>query len=131
MPIKNWGMFIESGEFKWLVENGDAGTDRQSIDAWHNLQDQYLYRFGLGPEYEKVIKLKHEIFMIYAEYLATGNKDLEMEGDIALSEYRNMSQEMVEYDFYKEKAKVDKGMGFSVNIETTPVAQYFSYLNNL
>ena len=127
MPAWNWLKFIDNGMVKWLVQSGSSYIDNEAMEAWHKLEDQYLQMFGHGTEYEKVLELKYDIWMLYSEYLETGNQDIEMQADMLLVEYRELTKEFVKFNFYKEKARIDSVLSLTIKLKEVSVVEYMSY----
>jgi len=74
MPAWNWLKFIETNMVKWLVKEGESYTENDVMEAWHVLENQCLDRFGHSKEYKRILEMKHDIWMLYSEYLETGNQ---------------------------------------------------------
>lgn len=127
MPAWNWLQFIEKGMVKWLAIEGEAYTENEAMEAWHKLEDQYLERFGHGEEYKKILEMKYDIYMMYAEYLEFHDQDLEMEADMLLAEYRELTKDTVKFDFYKQKAEIERALGGTrMNLKEMSVVEYMT-----
>jgi hypothetical protein len=131
ISIYNWQKVVDTGDLKWIVIEDGETTEKEAVNAWHTLQDQWIVQFGNSKSWKDIITLKHEIWMLYAEYLETGNQDIEMEADLLMADYLEMKTKEIKADFYKEKAKLDIEIGFRVDPKSTSVVEYFSYLNDV
>ena len=74
MPLFNWEQCINGNiNYCRIDPKSKFGNEKQDLKAWENLYDQYLKKFGLSSDHQRIIDLKNELALAQCDYCIDGN----------------------------------------------------------
>ena len=126
-PVGRFQKVIETGNTEHLLKKGKHNA-KVGNKAWSQLFDGYIKVFGLPRGYKQNLEKRVDALQKYAEWLETGKrihvtmaKVMEREADMELGGGGE--------DFKKTCARISKFMGIQIDINTTTVYQFYSYID--
>jgi len=97
--------------------------------VWESLYDQYIKRFGFSAELLAIVRKQKEIAKLRLKMGLNGDRSQQTFIEIANAELQRMlDASKSEGDFFSSKPWIEKGMGFQIDLMTTPTAAYYGYI---
>jgi hypothetical protein len=129
MPLKNWRKCNEDGEYIYTRCDIDKGTEEEDANAWRNIYDSFLLKFGIAKDYKRVLELKAEIALLQCDYV-------ENDDTYALNMIRRLERELEE--LIDRPADIDtdgiiihleKWRGFAIDEDKITVRKFYKLLH--
>lgn len=139
MLIFNWWKIHETKDVSYLFKKEvDAKKYKKNITIednkflsirWQRLYNQYIQRYGFSEDFLEIIEKERQIALMKIEMFE--NEEYTMETAIEIEEYnlnkKKESKSKVKSDFYKNKAVIEKNIGFRIDVKTCSVVEFISY----
>ena len=120
LPIYNYNKILESGNFELY------GV--KTIEDWENIEREFFNDIGYSEKYFEILRIKTSIVLKKAKYYQTGNVGLKAMIEVEKAKLKQTIGEVTGNDFDFMTAQLSKYMGFKVDVKTTTVREYYSYL---
>lgn len=130
-PVFYWMKIHDSGDLSWLLEKRKkAGKTLAEYlnKVWDKLYDEFLTEFGISESYESLLRKKIEIAQLQCEMAMTGDRSLLNFIGLAKRELADLEQPMGKSGSMQAKMAIEKHYGFQVNMKTTSIREFYSYL---
>lgn len=130
MPIWNWEQISKTGKLKFVFISCEGDVNDNIVEAWDNLQDQYIKKIGLDPDFEDILRIKNNISNLRYDLILTGNRfnntliAIEMAELTALQSMKGMA-------FEDLLIHVSKHMGFRPDLKSTSVSEWNFIIKNM
>jgi len=134
LPIKVWFDIHKTGDFTKLLKNNVKTTNKLLLNlqnAWDNMYDQFMERFGLSDEYMSLLRQKMTIARYQAQYMITGQKHFKTLVTIEKENQRMNQVEDRPIELDKTLAKMSKYYGFKLSSRDLTVSEYYSYIDSI
>jgi len=131
LPIFNWWK-INQGDYTYVFKEKREIKEKELetiLSLYRDLLAQYVKEIGVSGNYKRVLMQQKEIARLKLNYIATMDKTLFTEIDIAQRELKDLIGNEETVDFNETKAFVDKQLGFRIDPRTTSVLEYNGYIN--
>ena len=130
LPVYNWWQIHETGDLYLLYPNKVKKIWFKKLllnKLWVKIYDGFIQRFGLGDNFQNIIKKKKYIAITKINRLLSGDKSLGTLIEIAILELAEL-EKISSGDFLYTKSNLEKIMGFQINIKKTTVSEFYTYL---
>lgn len=127
MPLLNWEE-CEKGNVQFV--NKHRKSTKHDVNRWANLYNQYLDRFGLGHNFEEIIRLKRKLIRLRCAYIENGNKKLL--NQIIVDEKKLLSLEGGAIDgltIDETLIHLSKWLGYRIDKKVISIVEYKSLLD--
>lgn len=131
LPVFNWWQIHETGDLKWLfLEPLKAKPSEYLSELWELLCNQYFDKFGLTKNYINIIELKTKIALLICERWTTDDASIEAIISIEKTKLNELINKSAKSDFLATKVFIETKLKFQINLHTTSVTEYYSYLTS-
>lgn len=139
MREKHWGLIDEFPLFNWMKCNdGDMrytrlilteGTEAQDQEAWLNLYDQYIKKYGLAKLHKRMLEVMKQKATLECEFVMTKDRFklnlIEIEEQRLKDMMANAGEGMKIED---SLVHLSKWAGYRLNPKEISVVEYFNIL---
>jgi hypothetical protein len=130
MPIWNWYEILKTGDLKHLFISGKGRVNEKIGVLWDQLQDEYIYLFGLDEKFTKRIKLLKKKAILNYEYILTKDRFINTKLAILEADLEQLnSGEAI--GFYSLKDHLEKYKGFRIDPKEFTVIEWHTALKNM
>lgn len=133
LPIKVWFDIHKTGDYRFLIKGDipeiDANQFQLLFEAWEEIYNQHIERFGLSEEFLEDLNNQIELANYKAEFIISGDryyKTLIKVQEERIKFDREDNKKPVELEMLL--ARMSKYYGFKLESRDLTVAQYYSYL---
>lgn len=133
-PVFIWHRVHESGDLSWLLEKRIKLTKRLRTylkKVWEKIYDEYLHEFGFSENFIAIKEKEIEIAQLKCELILTGDRINETWIEIAEIELTDMKKGNGKGDFMQSKIAIESKFKFQINMTTTSIREFYSYLKHL
>jgi hypothetical protein len=130
LPIQKWIDLNDTGDRGLLLISGIA-TKKQIDKAWHNINNEYLQKFGLNEDINRTMKTKKEINLNLSKFLETGDRHYEMEAKLLQNELLEENKGSKTFNWNDLTTDIERFMGFSLDLDVVSTEKYYGYANKL
>jgi len=128
MPLYNW-IKCNNGNYEYIRKDQAKKHNKQDVEKWENLYDQYLKEFGLNDRYEKYLLTKKKKALLQADYVI--NKNNFNKTKIAIEDAKLKNLEL----YFGDGQDIEviliwlgKYVGYKIDKKKTSVKEYFILL---
>lgn len=118
---------ISEGDLKYLLIGGKYDQVKAK-ESWIKIFDEYINEFGLPKNYERYLKLMIKSCELQTSAYVDNKRHLLVNARLKEADALRQLSGIPE-SIYKTTAKIAKFMGMPIDIKTTTVAQYYSYID--
>lgn len=133
-PISVWEKVTISNDVTFLLVKRHKVSDRVIEvlkNAWENIFSDYIKEFGWSEHFLKIKEKEIEIATLQADLLIDGDRINETFIEIAKEELQDLQKINGKMDFMKSKIAIEDKHKFQLNMQTTSIREFYSYLKNL
>lgn len=136
-PVYVWEKVHATSDLSWLFVKRDAGIKitKQFVavleKAWEKIYEEYISEFGLSEEFITIKQKQIGIALMKCELILTGDRTLETFIEIEEYELGLMQKEIGKSNFMESKIAIENKFKFQVNMRTTTIREFHSYLKHL
>lgn len=120
LPIWNYNKILESGNFE------KYGVKSKKI--WEQIEKEFFYKIGYNEKYFEILRIRANIVLNKAKYYKTKNSSLKTLISIEKAKLEQILGEKKASEFSLMVASLSKFMGFKIDVKTTTVSEFYSYL---
>lgn len=136
LPIWNWNMVNEKGDFTYLKKNRINGQVTKEEYAnlkeqWEKLFADYIDRFKFSKNFLTIFDKKKEIMQWQKQYAETGDKSVFTFIKFAERELAELEKEKTGSDFLETKSILQQFLGYRIDAKLTSVAEFYTDLRRL
>lgn len=128
LPVWNWNRVHETGDLKYLLLDERQEVPASAHRVWLKLNQQYMNLFGITKKYKDYLRLKKEIALLEMDAFLKNNKTLNLFADVKREKMRELFEAGDNVTFTESVGAVERYMGFQVDVRTTSVAKFYTYL---
>lgn len=133
-PIYIWEKIHFTNDLSWLLIKREK-VNAQMLAAlekiWENIYDQYLAEFGFSETFIEIKKKEIEIAKLKLDLIITGDRINKTFIKVAENELDEMKKEIGKSDFMATKINIETRLKFQVNMMTTSIREFYSYIKHL
>jgi hypothetical protein len=127
MPLDNWIRITEDGEYKYMCKDPENVKGVDLAEAWYNLNDEYIQRYGLSSLYTRLLKKMKEKALLELNYVTSRDRFKLTEISLAEEELRSMMSNRGEGIGIREALiHLSKYMGFRLDPRQITVSEFFN-----
>ena len=133
-PVYVWEKVHKTLDLTYLLvkrKKVDEKLAKKLNLAWEKMYDEYLQEFGFSEAFLALKKKEMEIALIQCSLILTNDRSFETEIEIAEDELNALKNNLGASDFMDAKKAIEKNMKFQINMNTTSIREFYSYLNDL
>lgn len=133
-PVYVWNKVHETGDLSWLLVKRSKVSDaiRTSLLAvWERIYDEFMQEFGLSESFVQIKQKELEVARLKLKLILTGDRTQETFVEIAQIELDEMKKGMTKADFMGSKIAIENKFKFQINVHTTSIREFYSYLKNI
>ena len=126
MPLEAWEE-CEKGNIRFV--NKDKKTRKSDVDNWTRLYDEYLKRYGLGANFDEIIRIKKKLIYLRCNYILNGNKKIL--NQITIEEKKLLTLEGASVDgltIGETLVHLGKWLGYRIDKRKITIVEYKVYL---
>jgi hypothetical protein len=127
-PLFNW-MKCNDSELQYTRKDLNFGDDAKDADAWMNLWDQYIRKYGLTKLHERMLKVMKEKAILECEYVISKDRFklnlIEIEEQRLKDMMANAGEGM---KIEESLVHLSKWAGYRLNPKEISVVEYFNIL---
>lgn len=134
MPVWNWFQIQKTNDLKYMLIKIRKISDKDKKElepGLKTLSNEYIDTFGISDEYRQILELSRDIRVLEIDFLLTGDRSLLTMIEIKKVQLKAMAQENKRSDMFKIKMHADKYMGFSIDVKTTSVKEFYTIVESL
>jgi len=136
LPIWNWNMVNEKGDYTYIKKNRINGQVTKEEHAnlkkqWEKLFSDYIDRFKFSKNFLTILEKKKDIMQWQKQYAMTNDKSVFTFITFAERELKELENENKGSDFFETKAIVEKFIGFRIDVKSTSVNEFYTYIKML
>lgn len=131
MPLFNWIKCTE-GDLRYarIEINLNQDQTKKDVDAWFQVYDEYIKKFGLGKMYERLLKVMKKKALLECDFVLTGEKFKLTEIEIEEANLKNMLANMGNgLSIEQSLIHLARWVGYHINTKNITVADYFNLLD--
>ena len=130
LPIFNFDVINRTHEYQYLMKDyEEAAPPNINLERlWIKIYDEFLDRFGLSEKYEDWMRIKVEAVRLYREAYIDGQRHLRTLAKVKWLEADELMQGIEMENLSIVAARLSKYMGFGINIMTTSVSDFYSFM---
>lgn len=133
-PVFVWQKVHETSDVSWLLIkrkklNAKLRSALQKI--WEKIYDEYLAEFGFSEEFINIKDKELEIAKLQLQMILTGDRTKLAFIEIARIELDEMKKEIGKANFMTSKIAIENKFKFQINMMTTSIREFYSYIKNL
>jgi len=126
--MKNWSNIKTESDFINLCRYGKPDTRVKEL--YERLEDELIDVFGVSDNYQKQLKLKINISLIYAKMVATSDKSLKLQAYVLEKELIKFDSKPSIHNLHDSIIAMNK-QGIQADINTITVFDFYSFANSL
>jgi hypothetical protein len=128
MILWDWRKCLE-GKHEYCRVDINKGTEQEDELFYDLLYDQYLQRFGLAKDYERILEIRVEMTEIRCEYCENGNLFLMNRVKVLEAEIEDIVKRSEEgMDTDDCLMYLSKWMGYRVDQKVITIVEFQTYL---
>jgi hypothetical protein len=135
LPIYNWNEIHKTGDLTFMLidRTKTKGVNfKKLLEQWELIYEQYILKFGFDSHYLSILEKQLYIAELIIEKAETGdnsiNTFIELEKQLLLKlQEKNKSTG----DFYESKSRLEKELGFYIDIRKCSVVEFYSYIKTI
>jgi hypothetical protein len=124
-PMYNWIELYEKSDITQLSKTGKVCKRAESV--YEKLQDEIINEFGINEDFLRILKLKIQIELLYAEQIESGNKSNQIFIDIKEIDCRDLMNKQTKIDLFETIIAIEKSLGFKINPKRLTVFEFYKY----
>ena len=129
--VQIWIDIHEKGTLEPLIKSGTASNEELRLQ-WHKLNNEFIQKFGIEPRAKRLIETRKRLCLELAGYLATGDKNREMNADILKKELEEDSSEGTGKAYFSDiTATLEEFIGFRIDTKEVSIEMYYTYLERI
>jgi len=131
LPQYNWQQ-INKGNYTYLFKEKREYKAKELEPLsmiYRALMKEYINEIGIEKDYKAVLMKQQELAILKCDYVITQDPIYKTLIEIAQGELKEMIDSKGQSDYNEIKAYIDKQMGFQINLRTTSVKEFNSYIN--
>lgn len=133
-PVSVWEKIHKTGDLSHLLVKKREVTEsiqKKLEDAWEKMYNEYLDEFGFSDSFKSLKSKEIEIALLKCRLIQTEDRSYETEIEIAELDLLDLQKGISDADFKEAKIVIEKNMGFQINMNTTSIRDFYTYLNDL
>lgn len=133
-PIAIWEKVTVSNDVTFLLHKRERVSDKIMgvlRKSWEKIFDEYINEFGWSESFIALKSKEIEIARLQIDLLLTGDRSIETFIEIAQEERDNLQKTNSKLDFMQSKIAIESKYKFQLNMNTTSIREFYSYLKNL
>lgn len=133
-PVAVWEKINATGDVTWLlIKRKKVGSEILSElkKAWENIYDEYLQEFGLSDSFVEIKSREIEIAKLQLQLILTGDRTIETFIEVYQHELDDVKKQSMNGSFMDCKIAIETAMKFQINMHTTSIREFYSYLKHL
>jgi hypothetical protein len=127
-PLYNW-MKCNDNELQYVRKEFEIGDEAKDAEAWMNLWDQYLKKYGLAKMHKRLLKVMKQKAILECEYVISKDRFklnlIEIEAQRLKDMMANAGEGMKIEDAL---VHLSKWAGYRLNPKEISVVEYFNIL---
>lgn len=133
-PVFIWQRVHETQDVSWLLMKRQK-VSRQILSklesAWENIYNEYINEFGFSEAFLSIKRKEIHIAQMKVELVLTGDRSLLTFIEIEEEELQEMKQAVGKSNFMESKIAIENKFKFQINMMTTSIKEFYSYLKHL
>ena len=133
-PIYVWEKVHETNDPTWLLVKRNQVSNKiieLLKKAWEKIYDEYIKEFGLTESFLDIKRKEIEVAQLKLELILTGDRVLETFIEIAEEELAEMNKGNGKSNFMESKIAIENRFKFQINMHSTSIREFYSYLKHL
>lgn len=133
-PVSVWEKIHKTGDLSNLLVKPKKVDDKLQVRldaAWEKMYNEYLEEFGFSESFKSLKSKEIEIALLKCKLIQTEDRGFETEIEIAELELEDLRMGISESDFKEAKIAIEKNLKFQINMSTTSIRDFYSYINDL
>ena len=134
IPLYNWRKLHETGDYSFLLKKGSLKNvlSGEVTTCWHRLNNEYLTKYGLDLKTKMMLRDRKRLALALANYIATLDKDYEMEADILKIDIkRNNTGGGKSVSYMELIADIEEIRGMPIDELKTSTDRFYTYLKKI
>lgn len=137
LPIYNWFKIKSENNLKWLQKGSDylltKKNTQKAIAIFDLIQDEFIKSFGINEEYKYVLEKQRDLLILKSDLILQEDTSLLTFIEIAEKELELISSDDKQSPngINDGKVNIEKYLGFKIDLKTTTVLEYYSYVEDI
>lgn len=133
-PVFIWQKVHDTHDLSWLLVKRQKITDtmRKSLEKiWDYIYDEFIREFGISDAALQIHRKEIHIAQMQCDMIISNDRSIETFIEIEQQELEGLKTSLGKVDFQKTKIAIEAHYKFQVNVMTTSIKEFYSYLKDL